>query len=426
MMPKYRLYSLCALLIIALLAGSLLPAAALAAPPAQDGALDPAVLNAIQTASAQVVAAVGVGGAPADVSEVVATEEPPVDATTPVTATDFVTPTAFVVPTEADFDEFTNSGVSILAPRQWNVTTDSPDTIFEMSDDASGLALKMQDFGEQFPGLVIFPIFESNATELVQSFAENGVVSDVTHIELEQGVPALRIEFSGQSSSGEQKGGVIYLYATGSSALALLGGASIDNWPELAPAIDEVATSVLFDDDKIDLQKAGADGIEIADPQGTYTLTAPAGWYASALSGEDLSVIIADPEIKVVGAMAVVTDTTGSEAEVQILSDAIAGALSRDDAQKFADEFVTMMDLGADTMQIDSAQTAVLPAVGDAAGIIRIVGTAPIEDGPMMDMSMYVAVYSDRVGAMVFFGTPADVQAQEESIAQILGSLKFP
>lgn len=51
--------------------------------------------------------------------------------------------------------------------------------------------------------------------------------------------------------------------------------------------------------------------------------------------------------------------------------------------------------------------------------------TRPIEDGPMMDMSIYTTIFADKVAAMVFFGAPADVQAQEELILQMLGSTQM-
>lgn len=51
----------------------------------------------------------------------------------------------------------------------------------------------------------------------------------------------LRIAFSGGNDEGVQKGGVIYILATGGSALALLGGSSIETWPDLEPVVDAIA-----------------------------------------------------------------------------------------------------------------------------------------------------------------------------------------
>lgn len=430
----YKMYSATVLLMIFLIAATLLPTATLAASPAQDGAVDPAVIDAIRAASVLVAQAAGVGAPGATAVENPPLEPPtvtitstlPTTSTLPITPTAPTTPTAVVIPTTDDFDEYTSNGVSILAPTQWHVETDTGGAIFSMADDAAGLEVQMQDFGDEFPGLIVFPIFEANAQALIESFATDGVVTDVSRIEVEQGIPALRIGFSGGIDDGEQKGGVIYIYATGSSALGLLGGAAIENWPDLEPVVDEIAGSVILDDDMINLEIAGSDGLAFDDPQGEFSLTIPAGWYVSPMQDSDLRLVIADPDVKTVGAMAVAVDIAGGDEQLKAFTEAMAGALSGEDAQKFADEFVQMLDLGASDMIIDAAQTGVLPSQGDAAGIVRLVGTAPIEDGPTMDMSIYSAVYADKVVALVVFGAPSDVQAEEETIVGILDGVQFP
>jgi hypothetical protein len=413
--------SIIALMMVFLMAGALLPASALAAPPAQDGGLDPAVLAALRAASIQVAQAAGVGaGGPIVGSLDEPTEEP---AEEPAESD---APTEVVIPTEADFEEYYSSGVSILAPAQWNVEMDSPEGIFVMSDEAAGLDVAMQDFGADFPGLVIFPIFEASAQELVDSFATDGILTDVSRVELEQDIPMLRIGFTGGNSDGEQKGGVIYIIATGNSALGLLGGAAIEQWPALEPVIDEIARSVLLDDDKIDLIVAGDDGLLFDDPDGDYSLIIPPGWYVSSVANEDLRVVLADPEVETVGALIAAIEIEADDPQLQAFIEATEGGLSDADALGFAEEIVAAMDLGASDFTIDDAMTTMLPGAGDVLGIIRLVGTAPIDDGPIMDMSIYTSIYADKVVALIVFGTPENVQAEEETLVEILSGMTFP
>ena len=431
---NFAKYRPLALLMVVLMTGALLPAAALAAPPAQEGGIDPAVLAAIQAASVQVAQAAGVGtGGAAHVTsadEPVAeptpepTAEPGVDEPVVEEPVASVTSGPVEIPTLDDFEEYTSEGISILAPTQWNVETDSSAGVFVMSDEAAGLEVAMQNFGNDFPGLVIFPIFEASAQALVDSFATDAVISDVSRVELEQDIPMLRIGFSGGNDEGEQKGGVIYIIATGSSAYGLLGGAPTDVWAEFEPLVDEIARSVLLDDDMVDLQIAGSDGLEFADAEAVVPI--PAGWYVSRIESGELSLVIADPEITAVGAMVTAVDVAQDDPQLQAMADAIASGLSDEEAQLVADEFVTAMDLGADDLQIDATKTAILPGEGDVVGIIRLMGTAPIEDGPMMDMSIYTAIHTDKVVALVFFGTPENVEAQQETIVQMLNGMTFP
>ncbi len=419
-----------ALLLVIAMAGILLPASAFAAAPEQEGTIDPAVVAAIQAASVQVAqaAGVGTGGAaaaqpqqPAEEPTEEPAEEPAID-----TPEEPVPTGEVVIPTEADFEEYNNEGISILAPVQWNVETDNPAGVFVMSDEAAGLDVAMQNFGNDFPGLVVFPIFEASAQALVDSFATDGVITDISRVELEQDVPVLRIGFTGGNDEGEQKGGVIYIIASGSAAFGLLGGATIENWPELEPVIDKIAESILLDDDMVDLTVAGDEGLRFEDPEGDFSLTVPPGWYLSQIENEDIRMVIADPSINVVGAMVTAVDIEGDDPQLQEFIRAIAGDLSDDEAQTLAEEFVSAMDLGADEFAIDDSMTTILTGGGDAMGVIRLVGQSPIEDGPMMDMTIYSAIYADKVAAFIFFGTPDNVLAQEEAIVAVLDGMTFP
>ncbi len=403
--------------VLLLLATTLLPTMALAAPPAQDGTVDPAVIAVIVAASQQVAQAAGVGTPAAPAAETPTDlTDAPVEGTEPVGEV--------IIPTEDDFAEYTSGGVSILAPVQWDVQTDSPDGIFSMADEAAELAVAMQDFGPSFPGLIVFPLFEANAQELVDSFATDAVISDISRVEIEQGLPVLRIAFSGGNDEGVQKGGVIYILATGGSALALLGGSSIETWPDLEPVVDAIARSILLDDNLITLQVAPDEGTVFSDDM-IAAFTVPAGWYLSPVDDSEMRVIVGDPALAVVGALVAANDIAEDDPQLKAFADAVAGGMSDEDAQVVADEFVAAMNLGVADMVIDETMTAVLPAAGDALGTIRIVGSAPIEDGPMMDMSIYTTIFADKVAAMVFFGAPADVQAQEELILQMLGSTQM-
>jgi hypothetical protein len=394
----------------------LMPISALAAVPAQADGLDPAILQAIQIGASQVAQASGVATGPAQpVLQVETPTEEPAE-----------TPAEVVIPTLDDFAESSSAGVSLLAPEQWTVAEGEFGNLFEISEETAGVKGMMTDLGTDFPSLLVFPLFGSNADMLISSMSEGAEATGVSRIDLEQGLPAIKIGFTGVEDEELPESGAIYLIATGAGAYGLFLGSDTAMWPEMEVLTDSVARSVVFDDEEISLAVAAEDGTEFEDPEGVYSLSVPAGWYQTGSGDLDLRVVIADPAISVVGALAVETGLQDDE-QLKAMTEAIAGALSDEAAAELLGAIVETLDLGADgDVTVDEEQTKVFPSVGgESLGTIRIVGETQIEDGPAITLTMYVSVYPDKVAALVVFGDPADVQAQEETILGIVDSITF-
>lgn len=407
------------LLALALL---LAPAAALAAPPAQEGILDPGVIEAIQSASVIVAASMGAGGAPAEQAVDVPTEEPTPEPAGEPTAE----PTGeVIIPNPDDFVEFEAEGINMLVPDNWEVVA-GDGALINFSDEPTGIDGQLQDFGAEFPGTIIFPIFESQAEAFVQSIGDEAELTGVSRLAVEQGLPVLRIGFANADNDGSLMDGAIYLVATGDNAYGFFLGANPEYWPDLAPVADAMAESILFDDALVTLEQAGDEGMTFDDPDGAYSLEVPAGWYVSPVNDPELRVVVNDPDVTAVGAVAVKAGVESDDAQLKALTEAIAGTLPEEEAQALIEGVLQEIELTADGgVAIDTTRTQVFPTEGDSIGIIRIGGTADIEEGLSLPITMYLAVYSDRVAALVVFGEPNALAAQEETLVGILDSLSF-
>lgn len=410
-----------------------LPLAVHAAPPAQDEGVDPAVRAAIEASAAGVYSAMGASGAEAARSSVVAvspeatpestpeatpepTEEPAVEITDVVTAE---------VVIEEPVEVTSTSGVTLLAPANWN-GADGSDSIFvTFLEDGTKLEGQLQDFGDSFPGLIIFPIFEGQPDALVASFGEGAVSTGVSHMETEQGLPVLRLGFGNVEGVDGVLDGVIYMYAPGGNAYGLFFGASQAAWPQLEAAADAVARSVTFPESLRTLVTGESGGTEFADPGGEYTLTLPEGWFASQTKDDTLRTVFADPKIQIVGATIVNTDVSDDSDEMKSLTQALAGSLSDADAAALLREVVSTMNLDEEDIQIDDLQTQVLPGANGSLGIIKLGGSVPINDGPTLPVTLFLNVNPSSVGAVVLFGDPQDVADHQETLIEILESVKL-
>ena len=330
-----------------------------------------------------------------------------------------------IIPNPDDFIEFESEGINMLVPDNWEVVA-GDDALITFSDAPTGIDGELQDFGAEFPGTIIFPIFESQAEAFVQSIGDEAELTGISRLVVEQGLPVLRIGFANADNDGSLIDGAIYLVATGDNAYGFFLGSNAEYWTDLAPVADAMAESILFDDALVTLVQAGDEGMTFDDPDGTYTLEVPAGWYASPVNDEEMRVVVNDPEVTTVGAVAVKAGVESDDAQMQALTEAIAGTLPDEEAQALIEGVLQEIELTADgSVVIDPAQTQVIPTEGDSIGIIRIGGTADIEEDLSLPITMYLAVYSDRVAALVVFGEPDALAAQEETLVGILDSLSF-
>lgn len=397
------------------------PASLRAAAPAQEGTLDPAVLAAIQQAAAHVTGAMGQGG-PAVVAGPAG--DTPVEPTPEPTEEPVAEPDAPLEVVIGESVEYVTPQLSLMVPENWSVEEGEFGTLLAIADEAAGMTGEMQDFGDQFPGLLVFPIFEGQADAIVGAMGNNAEFVSAERISIEQGLPALRIEFRNAEDDDKTIDGVIYLFSSGSTAYGLFLGAGSAEWPQLVDAVDAMAASLQFNEAEIDLMVAGDEGLVVDDPEGDYSLAIPAGWLATPTEDDDLHLVLSDPAVQIVAAVATRGDLE-DDSQLQALTGAIAGALDEDDAAALADDIVGMLDLGQEGINIDSEQTAFFPVEGDALGVIRMVGEAPIEGGPTLPMSLYLGIYTDKIAVLIVFGDGATVRAVEADLVGVIDSLQF-
>jgi hypothetical protein len=188
-----------------------------------------------------------------------------------------------------------------------------------------------------------------------------------------------------------------------------------------------MAESLLFDDELITMEQAGDEGMTVDDPQGEFSLTLPPGWYVTPTDDDELRLVVSDAEVGTVGALAVETGISSDDETLQMLTEAMAGALDEDAAAELVEGILGAIDLEAGGgVEIDPALTEIFSSEeSDAIGTIRIGANADIDGEFTMPLTMYLGVYGDKVAALIAFSGVESLAGQEETILGLLNSLTF-
>jgi hypothetical protein len=410
---------------------ALLPMTVLAAPPAQDGAVDPVVADAVQQ-SARIVFA-SVGGSAGMAASSSAEEEPEVEE--PVVEEPVVeepvsdapeeeprlAPEEVTIGAETEVD---TGAISVLYPDTWSMEIDDFSGLPAFTDSASGLEVQMMDAGGEFPGLLVFPILEGNGQLMLDSMGANATLVSMSRFTTDDGLPVLRIEYAdAENPDGEIVSGALFFIATGGSAYGVMAAVGNEYWPVYADAVDFMVESLLVDEANITLGQAGADGEVVQDAQGLLSLTVPADWYFSSVEGAELGLSVADADVSVVGAL-LATQVDSTSDEMEVIADAIAGAADSDGLDDILEEIVGALQLGAgEEMVVDRDATAVFPASGENIGTLRLVSEFQMEDGPSLPLSLYLSIFPDTLTAFIVFGDIDAVAAQEATILEMIGTI---
>lgn len=390
---------------------ALAPVAAFAAPPAQDGGVDDAAINALIDASKYVYSAGGTGGTPS---------------TTPVVDTDDETGDDVIDVEIGELVPHASQGITLYLPDNWQVDTGDFDTLFSVEEQDTGLSLQFETFGEDVPGLFMIPVFESILPMFVESLGMGASLGETEHVQINDTVPALRVPFYNAANSfiGTMDG-TIYIIAAGDKGYGVYAGSLTETWPALEAVVDEAIQGMEIDPELITLQQAGDEPLQLYDVDGTYSVQLPAGWYGSYTGDEDLGLVFSDPAISFVGAGGLSPTTDSNDPMLRTLIEATAGALDEETSQLIIQSILEEMDLAGDgDVFIDESQSMVFPAAANGMmGIVRVVGEAPIEDDIILPVVLYLSVYLDRAGAFIFMGNTDAVQENEETILQVIESL---
>ncbi len=397
-----------------LMASALLvtPVAALAAPPAQEGTLDPVVVAAVVQSARAVAGASGVAGAAAPVDVAV---DVPVDE--PVAREDVVI---------GETVEINAEGISLLAPENWTMREDDDGALLSFADEATGFRVEVNESGGDFPGMLILPIIEGNVDAFLTTFGTDTELVSMTRSLTEDGLPILRVGYSGGEGDEGIVDGALYFVVLGADVLAIFAGVGDDLWPAYEAATDELVSSILVDRELMTMTQAGDEGDEVGAPNGDFTLTVPPGWFYSPTADETMGVTVADPTLGIVGAM-MATGLSPSEEELLLFTRATAGEVDSDEMQEMLEEIVGGLNLGSDdAITVDESRIATFPGGERSAGTLRIVGDVEVEEGVLMAITMYMTIFPSEMAALVFFGAPDAVEAEEATILELLESMQLP
>lgn len=395
------------------------PTAAIAAPTAQEGALDEATLAAIQQTAMVAYSTFGGGS----VTTVVATPD---------------TPEATLTPGEEPKDDtgsldlgemvtYTSDEFEIAFPANWEVSQSG--TNFNVRDPETRFSLQIENFGEDVPGLLMVPIFEGQSDLFARELGEGASIRSTERLTIgADELPALRMEFTGVPDSAVGTiDGVIYVIGAGLNGYALYAGAGVEAWETLGPVVDDIVRHLIIHPEYISLERAGDEPLTITSTDGAYSIDLPAGWMGSITDDDDLGLLFADPDLAVVGAVGASPVVDENDEMLVRLIESISGDLDDATVAELAQDVIDGMNLGGDEeVEIDESLSAVIAANSEEGiGIIRVAGSAPIMADAGMPFTLYISIYPTRAGAFVLFGEAEDVLTLEAEILEVINSLQF-
>lgn len=416
---------------------SLLPGAALAAPARQE-TLDPAVLAAIQSGAAAVFQSVGVtarsapgplpDAAPEATPEAEPTEAPIEERAAEPTTEPAAEPTEEATPEPAEAPqgaaeevEVENAGINMLVPGSWDATPGEGEMVFAFSDAGRGFEGVLNTTTD-FPGLILFPVLERNPELFAASMGQGTSVTDVARFDVEQGIPAIRLSFTGADSGDGLMDGAIYVYGPGEAVYMMFGAAPAEVWPDVAAEADTAAASILFDEELITLQTAGGEGLEVEDANGTFRFTVPPGWSVSPASLAEMPFTFTDPDVSIVGLVGV-PPVADDGAFARALTEATANSLSEEGARDLVAAAIAALDMQENGLTLDESLTdAYIPDSGAASIVVRLGGEADLGDGLLLPMTIYAALNADSAIAFVLIGEADAVLAREDDVRAMVES----
>jgi hypothetical protein len=319
-----------------------------------------------------------------------------------------------------DLAEYTNDGVTIQVPADWNVEVDPfGDTLFYIEIPDTDLMLSLDaDAGLDFPSLLGVALFRSQADLLTRDFGSEAQVEASATVFTPQDLPVAKLVFLGEDA-GTAIAGTFYVVAPNENTYMLLAGGSQKSWEYAAEGIELIAQSITFDEELITLVAAGDEAVTHTDSDETLEVTVPGGWYAMDTGDLQFPVILAEPEIRYVAAI-------GSEAVFDAEFDPeILELATRELAPEEYDTVInTVIDIVADSgnpMLLDEERSNVFPREG--AVTVRLVGGADLGDGLSMPVVFYADIRSSGVAVVAVFGDVEGALGQEDEILALVESV---
>jgi len=323
-----------------------------------------------------------------------------------------------------DLAQYKNQGVTIKAPADWTVNTDTEDgTPFEIQVPETSLIISLtSDSDLSFPSWLGLAIFRSQPQVLIKEFSPDAQVEDSSTLYTDQGLPLVKLAFSG-TQDNQPVGGALYTLAPNKSAYILTVVGPSDQWLYAAPGLDLIAKSITFDSGLITAVKIGDKPEDYTDDDKTMQVTVPAGWYVMSTGDDQFPVIMAEPGVSYVAAVG--TDKAlGKNFDPTILKQ-FTGPNGELDPSKYADLIHAIADSIGNSggpFKLDEEQSHVIPR--DGALLLKLVGDADIGNDMSMPVIIYVDMRDGGVAAGAIFGDIESAKGVDADMQAMIASIK--
>jgi len=323
-----------------------------------------------------------------------------------------------------DLAEYTNQGVTIKAPADWTVDTDTDEgTPFKIDVPDTDLTISLtSDSSMDFPSWLGLALFRSRADVLVKQIGEDAQVEEASTQHTDQGLPMVKLAFSG-TEDDKPMGGAIYILAPNESAYVLTSGGPSDQWQYAAPGLDLIAKSITFDTDLITSIQIGDQPEDYANDDNTVQVTVPAGWYAMSTGDEQFPVILAEPEVRYVVAVGT-ENSLGPDFDPNVLKQFVpeSGEL---DPSKYSDLIHAIADSIGNSggpIKLDEEASQVIPREG--AVLVKLVGDAEIEQDTSIPVIIYVDLRTDSAAVAAVFGDTDSAKDSDTDMQALVASVQ--
>lgn len=362
-----------------------------------------------------------VPGLEAPVNEEEANLEPTPEVTPEATEEPEDEPVVLTEPDLTDLAEYTNQGVTIQVPADWDVDLGSGDDggIFLVTIPGTEVFLSLEaDDSIDFPSMLGVALFRSQAELLLGEFTEEAEILESSTVYTPQGLPMAKLAFAGETE-GEEAAGVFYVLAPNESAYILVGGGTPEEWEPMAEGVKLMAESITFDEDLISLQPVGDEPLSYTDGEEMVQVEVPSGWYVMDTGDEVFPVIMAEPEVRyvvAVGSKAAFGENFDTSAFDEFIP--AEGELDPEQYDELIAAVVEALSTSGSEMNLDEEQSEVFSREG--AVTARVVGEAELDGG----LSMPVIIYADlrpsnSVIAAVFGDIESALAAEDATLALV-------
>ncbi|MDI9546714.1 MAG: hypothetical protein QM346_03835 [Chloroflexota bacterium] len=329
-----------------------------------------------------------------------------------------------VPPPAMETVQYSNAGVSLLAPSGWLVEPGEFGTLFNIEDPERDFIGLVQPLGaDEFPGMLAVILFKTQPEAFVTAIDPGASLVGVDFFMTGQQLPVTKIVFSneGNVEAGEIGAGAIYLVSPGAETYALFAFAAPDVWPDVEAGADLTAESLFFDPSLITVVTAEGGPMDYVDAESGLRLVLPEGWQIAPTDDADLPAIVADPDFELAGMLGIAPGTPQEEGlDVAGLLQSLESGEDSADAAELVQTIVDMIGFSSEEFVQDESLTDLL--LIDDVAVLRVGGQANIDEMLGIPLMFYVAMDEERLSVLILFGAEDQVLLVEPEIFEIITS----